>query len=303
MLSGCATPFEPVATSATVLVPDGVCPAGADDVPGVSAPGTIVPGAIVAGKTGPFGPSEVEMMPGKPVPALIVGAWPSVVGCEGATVPLGAGVEPGLPGAGVEPGLPGALPAPRPSEGNVPPPPPPPQADKMHSASTPTTVATRQRRRRMNANNAAKPKSGIAARRKRPPVGATEPLFVPVVVSRMETLTGDDPTFTVGGEETHVAPCGKPTHVIVTVPLNPAVPWSVSGSVELFPALIVTPTAIDVLSVKSAVEPLFTLNGSATDDDAMFALSPVYDALIVCEPTASDDVVYEALPLGSSPVV
>jgi hypothetical protein len=88
----------------------------------------------------------------------------------------------------------------------------------------------------------------------------------------MLTFTGAPPTLTVGGDETQVAPAGKPTHVIETVPLNPA-GLIVTGSVVFCPAPIVTPEIVDV-SAKSAAAAVVTLAPKAGEVVALFCASP-----------------------------
>jgi len=59
---------------------------------------------------------------------------------------------------------------------------------------------------------------------------------------------------------------------------------------------------IDEVSVKSAGEPLLTLNGSASDVDGRLAVLPAYCAVIECEPTASDDVVNDGAATVALPI-
>ena len=57
-------------------------------------------------------------------------------------------------------------------------------------------------------------------------------LVAPVVVTKIFAVDGPEEfTLTVGGDDVHVAPVGNPAHVIVTVPLKPVVPCSVTGIV------------------------------------------------------------------------
>jgi hypothetical protein len=67
-----------------------------------------------------------------------------------------------------------------------------------------------------------------------PIVKVPVPLLAPVVVIKIFAVDGlEAETLTVGGDDVHVAPVGKPAHVIVTVPLKPDVPCSVTGTVTL----------------------------------------------------------------------
>jgi hypothetical protein len=231
-----------VATSATVLVPCGVWPAGADDVPGVSVPGTIVPGGIGFGVTTPCGNAPVEIAPIAPVPASMSPVPFARLGVG----PPAPGVEPEPPAAGVGVGSAGPVepkPLPLPTLGSELPP-PPPHAASMLNASNPAAIVLRLLRRHINISTANTPAIGSAARRTPADIGDTEPLPAPVVVRRTLTLVGVEPTLTVPGVDTQVAPCGKPAHVIVTVPLYPVVPTSESGIVVFCPARIVAPLTV-----------------------------------------------------------